>query len=150
MAKYRYRIEGGRYGGEAVIGEVNPAFASYYVTRRDELVDAVLDSEDWDPSDEAESDALLDPEGIPHPAIPGEDFYMWENDEFEHIIVLMLMADFLYMKYQQMVQMIGTMKKKHMTEKQFLYMEEKADILVMKSQKLLMKKMKTATNMYQS
>ena len=57
MAKYRYRIEGGRYGGEAVLGTVNPAFAS----------------------------TLLDPEGIPHPAIPGEDFYMWENDDLEHI-----------------------------------------------------------------
>ena len=29
MAKYRYRIEGGRYGGEAVLGTVKPAFASY-------------------------------------------------------------------------------------------------------------------------
>jgi|TARA_B100001094_G_scaffold211210_1_gene205072 hypothetical protein len=85
MAKYRYRIEGGRYGGEAVIGEVNPAFASYYVERREELVDAVLESEDWAPEDEVDSDALLDPEGIPHPAIPGEDFYMWENDDIEHI-----------------------------------------------------------------
>ena len=24
MAKHRYRIEGGRYGGELVLGEVNP------------------------------------------------------------------------------------------------------------------------------
>ena len=62
MAKYRYRIEGGRYGGEAVIGTVNPAFASYYVDRREELVDAVLESEDWAPEDEVDSDALLDPD----------------------------------------------------------------------------------------
>ena len=30
MAKYRYRIEGGRYGGELVFGEVNPPFALHY------------------------------------------------------------------------------------------------------------------------
>ena len=85
MAKHRYRIEGGRYGGELVLGEVNPAFASYYADKNDELVDAVLEAEDWEPTEEANSDELLDPEGVPHPAVPGEDFYMWENDEFEHI-----------------------------------------------------------------
>jgi len=86
MAKYRYRIEAGRYGGELVIGEVNPAFATYYADLDDtgELIDAVLESEDWEEQDD-NSDTLLDPEGPPHPALPGEDFYMWENDEFEHI-----------------------------------------------------------------
>ena len=86
MAKYRYRIEAGRYGGELVIGEVNPAFATYYADLNDtgKLIDAVLESEDWEEQDD-DSDTLLDPEGPPHPAIPGEDFYMWENDEFEHI-----------------------------------------------------------------
>ena len=85
MAKYRYRIEGGRYGGEAVLGTVNPAFASYYADKQEEVVDAVLEAEDEDMSEEEQSDVLLDPEGIPHPAIPGEDFYMWENDDLEHI-----------------------------------------------------------------
>jgi hypothetical protein len=87
MAKYRYRIEGGRYGGEAVLGTVNPAFASYYANEENQgdLVDAVLESEDWEPNEEADNDTLLDPEGVPHPAIPGEDFYMWENDDLEHI-----------------------------------------------------------------
>ena len=87
MAKYRYRIEGGRYGGEAVLGTVNPAFASYYADEENQgdLVDAVLESEDWEPNEEVDNDTLLDPEGIPHPAIPGEDFYMWENDDIEHI-----------------------------------------------------------------
>ena len=85
MSKRKFRIEGGRYGGELVLGEVNPAFASYYADKQDEVVDAVLESEDWAPDEEVDSDALLDPEGIPHPAIPGEDFYMWENDNFEHI-----------------------------------------------------------------
>jgi len=85
MAKHRYRIEGGRYGGELVLGEVNPAFASYYADKREDLVDAVLEAEDYEPNEEENSDALLDPEGPPHPALPGEDFYMWENDEFEHL-----------------------------------------------------------------
>ena len=85
MAKHRYRIEGGRYGGELVLGEVNPAFASYYSDNQEEVVDAVLEAEDWQPTEEESSDILLDPEGVPHPAIPGEDFYMWENDEFEHL-----------------------------------------------------------------
>ena len=85
MAKHRYRIEGGRYGGELVLGEVNPAFASYYADKQDEVVDAVLEAEDEDINEEEESDALLDPEGLPHPAVPGEDYYMWENDGFEHI-----------------------------------------------------------------
>ena len=85
MAKHRYRIEGGRYGGELVLGEVNPVFASYYADKREDLVDAVLEEEDYEPNEEENSDALLDPEGPPHPALPGEDFYMWENDEFEHL-----------------------------------------------------------------
>ena len=85
MAKHRYRIEGGRYGGELVLGEVNPAFASYYADKREDVVDAVLEEEDYEPNEEENSDALLDPEGPPHPALPGEDFYMWENDGFEHL-----------------------------------------------------------------
>jgi len=85
MAKRRFRIEGGRYGGELVLGEVNPAFASYYADKQDELVDAVLEAEDWEPKEDEDNDTLLDPEGLPHPALPGEDFYMWENDGFEHI-----------------------------------------------------------------
>lgn len=85
MAKRRFRIEGGRYGGELVLGEVNPAFASYYADKQDEVVEAVLDAEDWEPKEDEDNDTLLDPEGLPHPALPGEDFYMWENDGFEHI-----------------------------------------------------------------
>tara|TARA_B100001057_G_C22811836_1_gene935725 strand:- start:806 stop:1573 length:768 start_codon:yes stop_codon:yes gene_type:complete len=85
MAKRRFRIEGGRYGGELVLGKVNPAFASYYADKQDEVVDAVLEAEDDNINEEEESDALLDPEGVPHPAIPGEYFYMWENDDLEHI-----------------------------------------------------------------
>ena len=87
MAKRKFRIEGGRYGGEAVLGRVNPAFASYYAREENQgdLIDAVLESEDWAPNEEADNDTLLDPDGAPHPALPGEDFYMWENDDIEHI-----------------------------------------------------------------
>ena len=58
MAKRRFRIEGGRYGGELVLGEVNPAFASYYADKQDEVVDAVLEAEDDNINEEEESDAL--------------------------------------------------------------------------------------------
>ena len=53
MAKYRYRIEGGRYGGELVCGEVNPAFASHYAgSDEQELIEAVLESEDYEPNED--------------------------------------------------------------------------------------------------
>jgi hypothetical protein len=89
MAKRRFRIEGGRYGGEAVLGEVNPAFASYYAELGDtsELIDAVLEADQMGYGDEEEpDDALLDPDTPPGPAKdPEEYFNMWENDELEHI-----------------------------------------------------------------
>lgn len=86
MAKYRYRIEGGRYGGELVIGEVNPEFVRHYAQSDEygELVDAVLETDDWSGSDDPD-DALENPDSPPHPALPGEDFYMWENDGIEHL-----------------------------------------------------------------
>ena len=89
MAKRRFRIEGGRYGGEAVLGEVNPAFASYYAELDDtsELIDAVLEADQMGYGDEEEpDDALLDPDTPPGPAKDPEVYFnMWENDEFEHI-----------------------------------------------------------------
>lgn len=85
MAKRKFRIEGGRYGGELVLGEVNPMFASHYASESStDIVDAVLESEEWSHDDEPD-DALQDPAQPPGPALPGEDYYMWENDEFEHI-----------------------------------------------------------------
>ena len=89
MAKRKFRIEGGRYGGEAVLGEVNPAFASYYAELDDtsELIDAVLEADQMGYGDEEEpDDALLDPDTPPGPAKDPEVYFnMWENDEFEHI-----------------------------------------------------------------
>ena len=45
MAKYRYRIEGGRYGGELVFGEVTKAFVDYAGSDEQELIDAVLEAD---------------------------------------------------------------------------------------------------------
>ena len=85
MAKYRYRIEGSSYGGETVVGECNPAFARYFEGEdQDDLIEAVLESDNWE-SQEVPEDALENPDEAPHPGIPGEDFYMWENDDMEHI-----------------------------------------------------------------
>ena len=48
MAKYRYRIEGSRYGGELVLGEVNPRLGKIpEKTDGYELVDVVLEADDW-------------------------------------------------------------------------------------------------------
>lgn len=89
MAKYRYRIEGSRYGGELVVGEINPNFARHYQDHEcSELVDVVLDADDWhnhSDSDEPQ-DALLDPNTPPSPSLDGEPgFNMWENDDLEHL-----------------------------------------------------------------
>ena len=50
MAKRKYRIEGGHYGGECVIGEVNNHFVSNTVTLDEsQLVDTILEFDDWNP-----------------------------------------------------------------------------------------------------
>jgi len=89
MAKRRFRIEGGRYGGEAVLGSVNPAFADYYAGGdEEEIVEAVLNADDWSNYDEQDDtgDELLDPDGPPSPSTDEDCYFnMWENDEFEHI-----------------------------------------------------------------
>lgn len=86
MAKYRYRIEGGRYGGELVVGETNPGFALHYgeLDDQEELIEAVLDADgsSWN-NEEVPEDALIDPNQPPGPGVD-EDFNMWENDELEH------------------------------------------------------------------
>lgn len=60
MAKRKFRIEGGRYGGELVLGEVNPAFVSYYAELDDtsELIDAVLESDQGGWNDEEPEEAM--------------------------------------------------------------------------------------------
>lgn len=66
MAKRKFRIEGGRYGGEFVCGEVNDNFVRHF-------------------ADKGESDlinALLAPS---EPLIPYEGYSIWENDDIEHL-----------------------------------------------------------------
>ena len=36
MAKYRYRIDGGRYGGECAVGTVSEDFAQYWTPKIEE------------------------------------------------------------------------------------------------------------------
>ena len=82
MAKYRYRIEGSNYGGEAVLGKVSAEFVDYYKDKdQEDLIEAVTDFDDWNDTEEPD-DALLDPNA---PPIPREDYYMWECDDFEHL-----------------------------------------------------------------
>ena len=59
MAKYRYRIEGGRYGGECAIGTVTEEFAKYWAPKIEEdgshssgFIDHVLSLSEWDDDDE--------------------------------------------------------------------------------------------------
>ncbi|MDA8847157.1 hypothetical protein N9J02_00830 [bacterium] len=88
MAKRRFRIEGGRYGGELVLGEANPEFIKHYQDLDEgELIDVLLeeDSQGWTSDDEPE-DALLNPETPPSPvADPGYGYNMWECDDVEHL-----------------------------------------------------------------
>jgi hypothetical protein len=83
MAKYRYRIEGGRYGGEVVIGEVTNEFAKKAQTlSEEEIIDFLTDMDcmDFEPADESEEHP--DPEQLP---LPKEDYNMWECDDIEHL-----------------------------------------------------------------
>ena len=62
MAKRRFRIEGGNYGGELVLGEVSPAFASHYAESQDHVVEAVLEADQmgWGSDDEPEDNDVCD------------------------------------------------------------------------------------------
>lgn len=86
MAKRRFRIDGGRYGGEVVVGEVSPGFASYFAKEdQNEIIEAVLEADDYFSGSEEPEDALLDPETPPYPGLEPDSFYIWENDNFEHL-----------------------------------------------------------------
>jgi hypothetical protein len=59
MAKYRYRIDGGRYGGECSMGTVTEEFAKYWAPKIEEegchgsgFIDHVLSLSEWDDDDE--------------------------------------------------------------------------------------------------
>jgi hypothetical protein len=79
MAKYRYRIEAGNYGGELTIGEVSEAFVEYWKhEEQEDLIDAVTDFDDY--SDEEPEDALQDPDSPPM-----LDSYWHDIDDLEHL-----------------------------------------------------------------
>ena len=80
MTKRRFRIDSGHYGGELVIGTVNPEFVEYYKDHDEsDLIDAIMELDDGGP--EEPEDALLDPNS---PPAPTEEYYMWECDDIEH------------------------------------------------------------------
>ena len=82
MAKRRYRVEGGRYGGELVIGKVSNEFVTKVISQDEsELVDTVLSFDDWTQEID-ENTEHEDPEQIPCPV---ENYYMWECDDIEHL-----------------------------------------------------------------
>jgi hypothetical protein len=83
MAKRKFRIEGGNYGGECVIGEVKNAFVQQAIDLDEgELIDRVLEAEEWEQPEPADIEEHEDPEAV---VIPRDDYYMWECDDIEHI-----------------------------------------------------------------
>ena len=84
MAKRKFRIDTGYYGGECVIGEVTNEFVTKTVGMdASELVDTVLSFDNWGGDEELDENAEHDdPEQVP---APREDYYMWECDDIEHI-----------------------------------------------------------------
>jgi hypothetical protein len=74
MAKRRFRIEAGRYGGELTIGEVDKEFVDYFIDKEESELIEHVNSYEWD-----------GPEDTDAPK-PKEDFYAWhETDDKEHL-----------------------------------------------------------------
>jgi hypothetical protein len=72
--KRRFRIEGGRYGGETTVGTVSEEFVEHCAGMdQDELVEYVLSCDEW--NEEERDDSL-----------PGLETTAWyETDDFEHL-----------------------------------------------------------------
>ena len=62
MAKYKFRIEGGRYGGELAVGRVTPEFVNYWLPKIEEegayesFIPHVLSLSDWTDEEDDEKD----------------------------------------------------------------------------------------------
>jgi hypothetical protein len=84
MAKRRFRIDSGRYGGELVLGEVDNRFARQFCDEEEsEIIDFCVEADSIGyEEDSTEIDEHEDPERL---IAPKEDYYMWECDEFEHL-----------------------------------------------------------------
>jgi len=79
MAKFRYRIEAGNYGGELTIGEVSADFVEYWKhEEQEDLIDQVTSFDEWEESDTPD-DALEDPD-----APPVLESYWHDIDDLEH------------------------------------------------------------------
>lgn len=75
MAKRRFRIDAGRYGGETVVGEVSREFVDFFIDRDESDLIETVQSFEW-----GEEENEL---GAP---IPKEGFNAWyECDNFEHV-----------------------------------------------------------------
>lgn len=75
MAKRRFRIDAGRYGGEAVVGEVSKEFVEFFIDRDESDLIETVNGYEWD-----DEDMIVD--GSPKPR---EEFYAWyEIEDFEH------------------------------------------------------------------
>lgn len=78
MAKFRYRIEAGNYGGELTIGEVPAEFVEYWKhEEQEDLIDQVISFDDMD--DDEPEDALENPD-----TPPMLDNYWHDIDDLEH------------------------------------------------------------------
>jgi hypothetical protein len=78
MAKFRYRIEAGNYGGELTVGEVPAEFVEYWKhEEQEDLIDQVISFDDMD--DDEPEDALENPDGPPM-----VDNYWHDIDDLEH------------------------------------------------------------------
>jgi hypothetical protein len=80
MAKFRYRIDPGNYGGEVTIGEVPEYFVEHWKHEsQEDLIDAVISFDDFIEEEEM-SDALEDPDSPPM-----LDNYWHDFDDLEHL-----------------------------------------------------------------
>jgi len=83
--KYRYRIDGGRYGGELAVGSVSDEFVHYWAPKieeagaHEEFIPHVLCLSEWDDDEDiiAESPSIMEDTN----EIPG----WYEVDDIEHI-----------------------------------------------------------------
>ena len=85
MAKYRYRIDGGRYGGECSLGTVTEEFVQYWAPKieeegaHDTFIPHVLSLSEWDDDEDLDVDS-------PNILDEGNDIEGWYAvDDLEHI-----------------------------------------------------------------
>jgi len=81
MAKFRYRIEAGNYGGELTIGEVPEAFVEHWKhEEQEDLIEAVTSFDEMYDDDEVDPNELIDPDS---PPMLDNDWH--DIDDLEHM-----------------------------------------------------------------